>query len=48
MVAEYALDAAQAPIGISQYELGEALTQHLKILKEDAPEKTKELEPLTD
>ncbi len=48
VVAEFALEGINEPMGISQYELGEALTQHLKILKEDAPEKTKELESLTD
>jgi predicted nuclease of restriction endonuclease-like (RecB) superfamily len=31
VVAEYSLEASQSPIGISQYELGKALTQHLKI-----------------
>ena len=30
IVAEYSLDGVDEPIGISQYELGAALTQHLK------------------
>lgn len=34
VVAEYSLDASQSPIGISQYELGRALTQHLKMLQQ--------------
>ena len=35
VVAQYSLEKIDSPIGISQYELGEALTQHLKILRED-------------
>jgi hypothetical protein len=35
VVAEFALEGVNEPMGISQYELGEALTQHLKILRED-------------
>lgn len=31
MVAEYSLKGSQSPIGISQYELGKALTQHLQM-----------------
>jgi hypothetical protein len=31
VVAEYSLKGTQSPIGISQYELGKALTQHLQM-----------------
>lgn len=35
IVAQYALEGSSAPIGISQYDLGKALTQHLKIHPSD-------------
>ena len=33
IVAQYSLDTVDLPMGISQYELGKALTQHLKFHK---------------
>lgn len=38
VVAEFALEGIHEPIGISQYELGEALTQHLKMLENSKTE----------
>ena len=35
VVAQYSLDKIDSPIGISQYELGEALTQHLKMIHKE-------------
>ena len=35
VVAQYSLEKIDSPIGISQYELGEALTQHLKMVRSE-------------
>ena len=35
VVAQYSLDKIDSPIGISQYELGEALTQHINMIREE-------------
>jgi predicted nuclease of restriction endonuclease-like (RecB) superfamily len=46
VVAEYSLKKIDSPIGISKYDLGAALTQHLKISRESKAikNKTKQLE----
>ena len=35
VVAQYSLDKIDSPIGISQYELGEALTQHINMMRKE-------------